>query len=83
MPDPSYVVETQGRAAGLSFHLETAFYPPLPLYTRTQFIKVFERYWGYEIDIDQLSNQLRQDAGYTGSLNDYNFWQFLNEEDFE
>lgn len=83
MPDPSYVIENDGRKAGLEFHLSTAFYPPLPLFVRQAFIASFEQYWDFQIDIDDLAQMLSNEAGYVGSLNDYNFWQFLNEEDLD
>ena len=81
MPDPSYVVETQGRKAGLQFHLNSAFYPPLPMYVKVAFLHAFEEYWDGKLNIYQLSEALEERAGYVGDLGQYNFWQFLNEED--
>ena len=81
MPDPSYVIETAGKQAGLAFHLETAFYPPLPGFVKTAFVAAFKKYWDYEIDIDGLSTELREEAGYIGDLGSYNLPQFFNEED--
>lgn len=83
MPDPSYVIEMQGRRGGLQFHLDSAFYPPLPMEIKHAFIQAFEDYWDFEIDINELKQRLRDDAGYQGDLGSYNFWQFLNEEDIE
>ena len=81
MPDPSYVIETGGREAGLAFHLETAFYPPLPGFVKDAFLEAFRGYWSEDYDISELADRLRDDAGYVGDLGSYNFWMFLNEED--
>ena len=81
MPDPSYVIETNGRKAGLQFHLDTAFYPPLPGYVKEAFVEVFQDYWNGDIDAADLDEQLAERAYYTGGVGNYNFWQFLNEED--
>ena len=81
MPDPSYVIETGGREQGLAFHLDTAFYPPLPKFVKDAFLEAFRGYWSYDYDITELQERLLEDAGYKGDLGSYNFWQFLNEED--
>ncbi len=81
MPDPSYVIETEGKASGLNFHLTTAFYPPLPDFVKQAFVEVFTEYWNYEIEIEDLDQQLADRAYYTGGVGSYNFWQFLNEDD--
>ena len=81
MPDPSYVLETAGKEAGLAFHLETAFYPPLPGFVKVAFVAAFKKYWEYELDIAELATELREEAGYIGDLNSYNLPMFLNEED--
>jgi len=81
MPDPGYVIQESGRWSGLQFHLSTAFYPPLPAKVRDLFVEAFQGYWDHDYDMDFLESKLRTDAGYMGSLSDYNFWQFLNEED--
>ena len=71
MPDPSYVVQEQGRKAGLEFHLQTAFYPPLPLYVRVAFVNAFESYWNGDVSLEDLPAMLHEDAGYVGELSDY------------
>ncbi len=81
MPDPSYIIETSGAQAGLEFHLSTAFYPPLPIHVKRAFIEVFTEYWNYDIDIENLPDELLERAGYKGGLDQYNFCQFLNPED--
>jgi hypothetical protein len=83
MPDPSYVIETSGRKAGLKFHLDTAFYPPLPDFVKRAMIETFEEYWLNLIPIGNLDWELKERAGYTGGVGNYNFYMFLNEEDFE
>jgi len=83
MPDPSYVIETQGRQAGLEFHLQTAFYPPLPSPVREAFVEVFNEYWDYDLDIDGLQEQLKERAGYVGDISSHNLPQFLNEDDLD
>ena len=83
MPDPSYVIETEGRQQGLDFHLSTAFYPPLPDYVKEAFIRVFVDYWEGDIDVTDLNDQLADRAYYTGGIEQYNFWQFLKEEDLQ
>lgn len=81
MPDPTYVIETNGKEAGLAFHLATGFYPPLPQPVQEAFINAFQGYWNHEYDIEYLESKLRTDAGYLGTVADYNFHLFLNEED--
>jgi len=81
MPDPSYVIETGGREAGLLFHLETAFYPPLPGFVKDGFVEVFTEYWNGEIPIENLDYALETRAWYCGGAGKYNFHLFLNEED--
>ena len=81
MPDPGYVIQESGPLAGLQFHLSTAFYPPLPKKVQDAFVNAFKGYWEHEYDIEFLESKLRTDAGYMGGIGDYNFWQFLNEED--
>ena len=81
MPDPTYVIETAGKKVGLAFHLETAFYPPLPDPVRQAFMKAFTKYWEGEYDLEDQADDLRENAGYIGGLHQYNLYQFLNKED--
>ena len=83
MPDPSYVIETNGRKEGLCFHLNTAFYPPLPYDVKFEMLGTFEKYWDGKIPIEDLDAELEERAGYTGGVGSYNFYMFLNEEDLE
>lgn len=81
MPDPSYVIETDGREAGLAFHLETAFYPPIHPKTKAIMTEVFKEYWDGDIAIEDLDGSLATRAGYVGGVGQYNFHMFLNDED--
>jgi len=81
MPDPSYVIETDGRKAGLEFHLNTAFYPPLRYGTKFAMLETFEDYWNGKITIEEIDRELADRAGYTGGVGKYNFHLFLNDED--
>ena len=87
MPDPSYVIETNGRKAGLEFHLNTAFYPPLLYGCKLAILETFEDYWNGKLAGDdvlsRLDGELAERAGYTGGVSEYNFYLFLNEEDLE
>lgn len=81
MPDPSYVVETAGKKIGLAFHLETAFYPPIPMSIRVEFMTVFTEYWDGDLPLEDLDQALKDRTGYHGGIGSYNFHQFLNSED--
>ena len=63
----------------LRLHLDSNFYPPLPDTFKYSFIEVFEKYWESG-DIIWLQTALSK-IGYKGSLNDYGFYNFLNDED--
>jgi hypothetical protein len=67
------------RSQSLKLHLNSNFYPPLPEGFKFKFVEVFEKYWEAG-DIDWLQEALNK-IGYKGSLNDYGFLNFLNEED--
>jgi len=67
------------RSQSLKLHLDSNFYPPLPETFKNKFVEVFEKYWDAG-DIDWLQEALNK-IGYKGSLNDYGFFNFLNEED--
>lgn len=80
MPDPSYIIEARGKKLALSMHLTHNFYPPIPQEIRCAFMDAFVEYWERDIDCWELEQRLRE-IGYTGGLEKYNFWQFLNDED--
>lgn len=81
MPDPSYVIEISGKKVGLAFHLETAFYPPIPQQTRVALMDVFTEYWEGDLPLEDLDQALAARAGYMGGVSSYNFHMFLNDED--
>ena len=74
-----YTIETQGKANSLNMHLSANFYPPLPEYVKKIFIDAFNLYWAYMIDIDQLQKELSR--VYKGTLDQYGFYNYLNEDD--
>jgi len=82
MPDPSYVIETSGREAGLAFHLDTAFYPPIHPKTKAIMTEVFTEYWNGDLAYEDLDGSLATRAGYVGGVDKYNFYLFLNTEDW-
>jgi len=65
----------------LRLHLTTNFFPNLPQFVVKTFIDAFKQYWNYDIDIRELEDELA--IVYKGSLSDYGFWNFLNDEDLE
>ena len=67
------------RSQSLKLHLDVNFYPPLPESFKFKFVKVFEKYWEAG-DVNWLQEALSK-IGYKGSLNDYGFFNFLNDED--
>ena len=67
------------KSQSLKLHLDFNFSPPLPETFKNKFVEVFEKYWDVG-DIDWLQTSLNE-IGYKGSLNDYGFFNFLNEED--
>ena len=76
-----YTKETSGLADSLQMHLTANFYPPLPDFVKKIFADAFNMYWARMIDIDGLAKELSR--VYRGSLYDYGFWNYLNEEDLE
>lgn len=74
-------IETSGRAESLQLHLGANFYPPLPGQVKKIFGDAFNMYWAGMIDVDGLQKELSR--VYTGSLFDYGFDNYLNEEDLE
>lgn len=79
MKDLDYFIETSGRAAALDIHLSSNFYPPLPGTVKKVFSDAFQGYWAGLWDIEGLQKELSR--VYKGGLHQYDFWQFLNEED--
>ncbi len=72
-----------GLESSLHFHLSVNFYPPLPGVVKEAFVGAFRDYWNGGVSIDELQAKLREDAGYTGSLDQYDFYQFLSQDDLE
>jgi hypothetical protein len=67
------------KSQSLKLHLDSNFYPPLPETFKNKFVEVFETYWR-DGDINWLEKTLNK-LGYKGSLNDYGFFNYLNDED--
>ena len=67
------------KSQGMRVHLTSNFYPPLPEYFISRFIKAWERYWN-EGDVEKLQVELSE-VGYKGDLNSYDFYRYLNDED--
>ena len=76
-----YTTENFGRAESLRIHLSANFYPPLPSFVKQIFIDAFNQYWSGLTDINGLEKELSR--VYKGSLNDYGFYNYLNQEDLE
>ena len=76
-----YTTENFGRAKSLEIHLSANFYPPLPNFVKQIFVDAFNQYWSGLTDINGLEKELSR--VYRGSLNDYGFYNYLNEEDLE
>jgi len=74
-----YTTENFGRAESLKLHLSANFYPPLPSFVKQIFVDAFNQYWSGLTDIDGLQQELSR--VYRGSLNDYGFYNYLNEDD--
>jgi hypothetical protein len=72
-------IDMSGKAESLQIHLSANFYPPLPSSVKKVFGDAFGMYWAHMIGIDGLQKELGR--VYRGSLNDYGFWNYLNEED--
>ena len=72
-------IDSVGRADSLQMHLSSNFYPPMPSEVKKIFGDAFNQYWAGMIDITGLEKELSR--VYRGSLNDYGFWNYLNEED--
>ena len=76
-----YTTENFGKAKSLEIHLSSNFYPPLPGFVKQIFVDAFNQYWSGLTDIDGLQEELSR--VYRGSLNDYGFYNYLNQEDLE
>jgi hypothetical protein len=74
-------IDSNGLYDSLQIHLSSNFYPPMPNEVKKVFGDAFNMYWARMIDIDGLSKELSR--VYRGSLGDYGFWNYLNEEDLE
>ena len=72
-------IEMSGRADSLQMHLTSNFYPPLPGEVKKIFGDAFNQYWAGQIDFEGLEKEVSR--VYRGSLYDYGFWNYLNEED--
>ncbi len=72
-----------GLESSLHFHLSVNFYPPLPGVVKEAFVGAFRDYWNGGVTIPELQAKLKDEAGYIGSLGQYDFEQFLNQEDLE
>ena len=69
------------KSQSLKMHLSCNFYPPLPDSFKNKFVSIFEKYWERG-DINWLQEALNK-IGYKGSLDQYGFDMYINEEDFE
>jgi len=67
------------KSQSLKLHLDCNFYPPLPETFKNKFVEIFETYWR-DGDINWLEKTLNK-LGYKGSLDDYGFFNYLNDED--
>lgn len=68
------------KSQSLKMHLSCNFYPPLPDSFKNKFVSIFEKYWERG-DIEWLQEALNK-IGYKGDLNQYGFYNYINEEDF-
>jgi hypothetical protein len=74
-----YTKENFGRYESLNMHLSSNFYPPMPAQVKKVFLDGFNQYWAGLIDITGLSQELSR--VYRGSLDQYGFYNYLNEDD--
>lgn len=81
MPDPTYVIQEHGRLMGLAFHLDTAFYPPVPHRMRQEIVQAFQSYWDGELSQLSLANEISQITGGAINLHRHGFYHFLLDED--
>jgi hypothetical protein len=81
MKDLDYIMEVSGRAGALDIHLSSNFYPPLPGEVKRIFQDAFQGYWAGLYGVPGLERELSR--VYKGRLDQYDFWQFLEEWDLE
>ena len=81
MKDLDYFIEVSGRSGALDIHLASNFYPPLPPEVKRVFTDAFTGYWAGLYGVEGLEKELSR--VYRGGLHQYEFWQFLNEDDLE
>ena len=74
-----YTLDNFGKYQSLEMHLSANFYPPMPETVKKVFLDAFNQYWSYMIDVDGLLKELAR--VYRGGLDQYGFWNYLNEED--
>jgi len=74
-----YTTENFGKAQSLELHLSANFYPPLPSYVKKIFVDAFNLYWSGMTDINGLQKELSR--VYRGTLDQYGFYNYLNEDD--
>lgn len=65
----------------LNMHLTSNFYPPIPNAVKKIFLDAFNLYWSYKIDIEGLQKELSR--VYKGSLYQYHFNDYLNDDDID
>jgi hypothetical protein len=81
MKDLGYFMEVSGRSGALDIHLASNFYPPLPASVKRVFTDAFTGYWAGLYGVEGLEKELSR--VYRGGLHQYDFWQFLNDDDLE
>lgn len=74
-------IDSNGLHDSLQMHLSANFYPPVPNEVKKVFGDAFNMYWAGMIDVVGLEKELSR--VYTGGLDQYGFWNYLNEEDLE
>lgn len=80
MKDIPFDMFTDRRAA-LVFHLTVNFYPRPPEPVVDAMVGEFNKYWEGNQTHQELEQGLKDNAGYIGGLDKYDFWQFLFPED--
>lgn len=83
MKDLSHALNHLRQGEALRYHLNVNFYPPIPGEVKDEFVAVFTEYWNGELEAGDLNVALAERTGYVGGIEQYDFWQFLNECDLE